>query len=72
MPTSPLVIASRRSPLAVAQTRLVAGLIEQSCPGVEVRIETLSTRGDDMAGVPIPQVGGKGIFTAELERALLR
>jgi hydroxymethylbilane synthase len=71
MADRPIMIASRRSPLAVAQARLVAAQIEQMRPGVDVRIETLSTRGDDMVGVPIPQVGGKGIFTAELERALL-
>jgi hydroxymethylbilane synthase len=71
MPIRRIVLASRRSPLAVAQAEIVAAGIRQARPHVEVHIETISTRGDEMTAVRIPQIGSKGVFTAELEQALL-
>ena len=39
-------------------------------PGLEIDVEILRTRGDDILDKPLPQIGGKGLFTAELEAAL--
>lgn len=61
----PVRIATRASRLAVAQARAVA----EALP-VPAEIVTISTRGDRAAG-PLSEVGGKGLFTSELE-ALLR
>lgn len=39
-------------------------------PGLEVEIEVIQTSGDQILDVPLPEIGGKGVFTAELEAAL--
>jgi hydroxymethylbilane synthase len=63
-------LGSRRSDLAMWQSRHVAGLLEASWPGLKVSIETVVTRGDQILDTPLPLIGGKGLFTAELEEAL--
>src|SRR5215471_19234474 len=64
-----LVIASRGSQLALWQARWVqsqlAGL------GHEARIEIIKTTGDKITDVPLAKVGTKGLFTKEIEEALL-
>jgi hydroxymethylbilane synthase len=64
-----LVIGTRGSALARAQTGLVADLLRAR--GHEVAIEVVVTRGDREQGRTVPELGGKGLFTAELEEALL-
>ncbi len=63
-------IGSRRSRLAVAQARLVADAITAT-PGGDVQVELvgISTEGDSLKG-SLVDVGGRGLFTAELEKAL--
>jgi hydroxymethylbilane synthase len=63
-------IATRRSPLAQAQTQLVADAIRRACPELTVETVTFETTGDLTQG-ELSKVGGKGLFTLELERALL-
>src|SRR6266851_5629382 len=64
-----LVIASRGSQLALWQARWVA---EQLAPlGHECRIEIIKTTGDQITDVPLAKVGTKGLFTKEIEEALL-
>jgi hydroxymethylbilane synthase len=62
-------IGTRGSPLAMAQARLVAVAIERACPPCRAALVPITTRGDRTAG-PLDAVGGKGLFTAELEAAL--
>jgi len=62
---------TRGSLLAQRQTSWVAAKIREKLPGVEIEVVTISTRGDRQPGSLIPQVGEKGLFTRELERALL-
>ncbi len=64
-------IASRRSPLALWQTRKVAALLEAAADGVTTEIVTMLTTGDKVTDKPLPRIGGKGLFTKELEEALL-
>src|ERR1700689_1019026 len=64
-----LVIASRGSPLALWQARWVAQQL--TALGHESRIEIIKTTGDKITSVPLNQVGGKGLFTKEIEEALL-
>src|ERR1035437_6131599 len=64
-----LVIASRGSQLALWQARWVAAQL--SAAGHECRIEIIKTTGDKIAGVPLAKVGTKGLFTKEIEEALL-
>lgn len=66
-----LVIATRKSPLALAQTNLVAARLHEEL-GVEIELLTLVTTGDKQTAWSLEARGGKGLFTRELEEALLR
>lgn len=64
-----IVIGSRGSQLALWQARHIASCLEKL--GVETRLEIIKTTGDKITDVPLAQVGGKGLFTKEIEEALL-
>src|SRR5215475_14258195 len=64
-----LVIASRGSQLALWQARWVQSQL--AALGQEARIEIVKTTGDKITEVPLAQVGTKGLFTKEIEEALL-
>src|SRR5579871_4545385 len=64
-----LVIASRGSQLALWQARWVQQELTER--GHESRIEIIKTTGDKITEVPLAQVGTKGLFTKEIEEALL-
>lgn len=68
---SRIVLGSRGSALALAQTRWVAEHLQETHPGLEVTVEIFSTAGDRIQDRPLPAIGGKGLFTRELEEALL-
>jgi hydroxymethylbilane synthase len=63
-------LGTRSSDLALWQTNHVRQLIRDAWPGIEVVVETFSTKGDQILDKPLPLIGGKGLFTAELEAAL--
>lgn len=65
-----LTAGTRRSKLAIRQTTLVLDTLTAAWPDLTCEAHTFSTRGDEMTDVPLPQIGGKGLFTEELERAL--
>jgi len=65
-----LVIGSRRSKLARTQSELVRRMLLDRWQELEVAIELIDTRGDLNRRDPLPEIGGKGLFTAELEEAL--
>src|SRR5437667_4073123 len=64
-----LIIGSRGSQLALWQARWVQGRL--AALGMESRIEIIKTTGDRVTSVPLSSVGGKGLFTKEIEEALL-
>jgi hydroxymethylbilane synthase len=64
-------IGTRGSALARWQTDYVAGLLRAATPDLQIGIIPISTRGDRELDKPLPEIGGKGLFTAELEAALL-
>jgi len=64
-----IVIGSRGSQLALWQANHIAGCLKKL--GVETRLEIIKTTGDKITDVPLAQVGGKGLFTKEIEDALL-
>jgi hydroxymethylbilane synthase len=64
-----LVIASRGSQLALWQAHWVEAQL--TARGHECRIEIIKTTGDKITDVPLAKVGGKGLFTKEIEEALL-
>jgi len=61
---------TRGSDLALWQTKHVMALLESAQASVQVGYEIIKTRGDQILDTPLPLVGGKGVFTAELESAL--
>ena len=65
-----IVIATRGSALALWQAEAVAAMLRRSFPGLEVRLEVLSTTGDRVLDSPLSRIGDKGLFTKELENAL--
>lgn len=63
-------IGSRRSRLARAQAEWVGERMADAFPGLHVEYVTLSTAGDRDPDTPLPDIGGKGVFTEDLEIAL--
>ena len=66
----PLVIGSRGSKLALWQAEQARQRLEALTPGIEIKIEIIKTTGD-VKSEPLSVIGGKGVFTKELEDALL-
>ena len=68
-----LRLGTRGSPLALAQARKVAAAIEtsQRWPEGWVQIVEVKTSGDKIQDRPLAEIGGKGLWTKELDRALL-
>lgn len=64
-----LVIGSRGSQLALWQARWIGARLAER--GQETRIEIIRTTGDKITDVPLAKVGTKGLFTKEIEEALL-
>jgi len=68
-----LKLGTRGSPLALAQARKVAAAIEaaQRWPDGYVELVTITTTGDKVQDRPLAELGGKALWTKELDRALL-
>ena len=69
--SSVLRIATRKSALAVAQTKLVADALVSANPGLAYELVTMTTEGDRRLDKSLASFGGKGVFIKELEVALL-
>lgn len=65
-----LVIGSRGSILALWQAEYIKSCLKAQC-GLQSRIQIIKTRGDKILDVPLAKIGGKGLFTKELEEMLL-
>ena len=66
-----LKLGTRGSVLARVQSQHVADLLEKHHPGLAVELEIFKTTGDQIADRPLHEAGGKGLFTREIEQALL-
>ncbi|HLH38943.1 MAG TPA: hydroxymethylbilane synthase [Bryobacteraceae bacterium] len=64
-----IILGSRGSALALWQARHIVSRL--AAMGVESRIEIIKTTGDKITGVPLAKAGGKGLFTKEIEEALI-
>lgn len=64
-------IATRESPLALWQANFVADEIRRVAPGQRVELVPLSTLGDRDRVEPLRQFGGLGVFTREVQKAVL-
>jgi hydroxymethylbilane synthase len=68
-----LRIGTRGSPLALAQANLVARLLAErhGVPVADIEIRVITTTGDRITDRPLSEAGGKGLFSKEIEAALL-
>lgn len=66
-----IVIGSRKSRLALAQSMEVAEHINRSGNGITAKLLTMTTTGDKILDRTLDKVGGKGLFVKELDRALI-
>ena len=63
-------VGSRESKLAVAQTMILIRELEAAHPELSFELVTMKTTGDQILDKPLDQIGGKGLFVRELDRAL--
>ena len=66
-----ITIGTRKSLLALWQSNYIKSCLEKEYPGCEVRLQKIVTKGDKILDVPLSKIGGKGLFTKEIETALL-
>ncbi|MCW1360542.1 hydroxymethylbilane synthase [Campylobacter jejuni] len=66
-----LIIATRKSKLALWQSEYIAGVLEKTHQ-IKVRLEGFKTKGDVLLDSPLAKIGGKGLFTKELEESMLQ
>ncbi len=65
-----LIIGTRGSKLALWQANRVKDLLQEKFPGIEFELKIIKTTGDLDQGTPLSQMGGIGLFTKQLEKAL--
>ncbi len=66
-----VVIGTRASKLALWQAHHIADALRSEYPDLNVEIRHMVTTGDKILDVPLAKIGGKGLFTKELEQAML-
>lgn len=66
-----LRIGTRGSKLALVQSETIARLLRAAHPGLQVELTIIQTTGDRVLDTPLSVIGGKGVFTKEIEEALL-
>ena len=64
-------IGTRGSALALAQANWLKGELERQWPQAEVNLRIIKTSGDRFVEASLQAIGGKGVFTKEIEEALL-
>ena len=66
-----LRIGTRGSPLALWQAEHVRDLLVKAHPGIKIELVPIQTKGDRVLDAPLAKVDTKGVFTREIEQALL-
>lgn len=69
---SKIVIGTRASQLALWQANYVADRLRSQYEGLEVELVHITTKGDKILDAPLAKIGGKGLFTKELETEMLQ
>ena len=69
--TKTLTFATRPSALARWQTNHIIEQLQSKWPDLRCEVEVITTKGDHILDNPLPEIGGKGLFTYELEQVLL-
>lgn len=68
--TNKVIVGSRKSRLAMTQTKLVIASLEKLFPKVEFKIKNVITEGDRNRHDSLTKIGGKGVFVKEIEDEL--
>src|SRR5262250_1315281 len=68
---SSLRLGTRGSALALWQANWTKSELEKRWPGLSVELVSIKTTGDKILDVPLANIGGKGLFTKEIDEALL-
>ncbi len=71
MKESRIIIGTRGSRLALAQSELVKSLLEKIYLKIKVELKIIKTKGDIIQNTPLAKIGDKGLFTKEIEDALI-
>ena len=66
-----IIIGTRKSLLALWQSNYIKSCLEKRYPELKVELQKIVTTGDKILDVPLAQIGGKGLFTKEIETDLL-
>ena len=66
-----IIVGTRGSKLALWQAGHIADRLRQINPGLTVELKRIVTTGDKILDVPLAKIGGKALFTKELELAML-
>ena len=66
-----IIIGTRSSKLALWQADYITERLQQQYPDVEIEKCLMTTKGDKILDAPLAKIGGKGLFTKELETAML-
>src|SRR5436190_1473712 len=69
--TSHLRLGTRGSSLARSQSQMIADELARIHPGLRVELVIIKTSGDQVQDKPLADIGGKGLFTKEIEQSLL-
>ncbi|MCA0986243.1 hydroxymethylbilane synthase [Guptibacillus algicola] len=67
-----IIVGSRRSKLAITQTKWVISKLKEINPDVDFEIKEIVTKGDKILDVTLSKVGGKGLFVKEIEDAMIK
>ncbi len=71
-PKDKIKIGTRGSPLALWQAEWIKSCLEEIHEGLEVELIIIKTTGDKILDAPLAKIGGKGLFTKEIEEAMLK
>ena len=70
MNSDTITIGTRASKLALWQAEYIAAEVEKQYPTVRVELRRMTTKGDRILDAPLAKIGGKGLFTKDLEQAM--
>src|SRR5437867_5303256 len=68
--TRTIIIGTRASKLALAQTEIVRSALLKLRPDLDVQVEHITTKGDLVQDRPLSEIGGNGLFVTQIESAL--
>lgn len=72
MKNKKIKVGTRGSKLALIQAENVRNILKNSFPGLDVELEIIKTKGDKILNSPLSRINDRGLFTKDLEKALIK